>query len=310
MRYLIRKASENEWEDIFQQCEYATYFQSKEWASIWEEYTRGVLSPNPQMITFADGKKALLPFSQRKSLGGLLKHYISSPGGTFGGWLSPDNLTKDHARTLTNILVTKFKKITLRVNPYNELLAYSFQNQGKEDVTHVLHLADGYDSIYKQWSKNKGSMIRKLNRAKRAGVIVRPAETWEHWHEYYSCYASSLKRWGNNATSRYTIELFEIMFKLKSSNIRLWLALHDAKVICGAMCFYARKHAVYWHGAALSESFSLRPVNLLMSEAIKKACDEGYRWFDFNPSGGHAGVQAFKESFKAEPRRCPLVELA
>ena len=29
------------------------------------------------------------------------------------------------------------------------------------------------------------------------------------------------------------------------------------------------------------------------------------RWFDFNPSGGHEGVRAFKKSFDAEAVSCP-----
>ena len=55
--------------------------------------------------------------------------------------------------------------------------------------------------------------------------------------------------------------------------------------------------------------FSIRPRNLLLYEVIKKACEKGYSWFDFNPSAGLKGVKAFKEGFGAEALKCPIVRL-
>jgi lipid II:glycine glycyltransferase (peptidoglycan interpeptide bridge formation enzyme) len=81
----------------------------------------------------------------------------------------------------------------------------------------------------------------------------------------------------------------------------------DKLAIAGALCFYAQKHAVYWHGAALQSHFSLRPVNLLMSEIIRHACEEGHQWFDLNPSGGHPGVKKFKESLGAQALKAPVI---
>jgi lipid II:glycine glycyltransferase (peptidoglycan interpeptide bridge formation enzyme) len=38
---------------------------------------------------------------------------------------------------------------------------------------------------------------------------------------------------------------------------------------------------------------------LLYAQIIRDAHNQGYRYFDFNPSGGHEGVVHFKESFGA-----------
>jgi hypothetical protein len=51
-------------------------------------------------------------------------------------------------------------------------------------------------------------------------------------------------------------------------------------------------------------------MNLLMAEAIRDASLRGYRWFDFNPSGGHAGVQDFKRRFGAIPLAAPVIRTA
>jgi lipid II:glycine glycyltransferase (peptidoglycan interpeptide bridge formation enzyme) len=40
---------------------------------------------------------------------------------------------------------------------------------------------------------------------------------------------------------------------------------------------------------------------------IRHAVEHGYRWFDFNPSGGHEGVQKFKARFGTVPLSCPMI---
>jgi CelD/BcsL family acetyltransferase involved in cellulose biosynthesis len=106
----------------------------------------------------------------------------------------------------------------------------------------------------------------------------------------------------------YGWELFKEMFERYSPDVKLWLAVCYGKIIAGALCFYSKHHVAYWHGAAYSDYFKLRPVNLLMYEAIRHACEQGYSWFDFNPSGGHEGVKAFKRSFGTQEVLCPVVK--
>jgi len=85
------------------------------------------------------------------------------------------------------------------------------------------------------------------------------------------------------------------------------VATLEGSVIAGTLCLYARRHVSYWHGAALEEHIKKRPMNLLLYEAIRHACTGGFRWFDFNPSGGHESVRAFKEGFGVVTRRAPMV---
>jgi lipid II:glycine glycyltransferase (peptidoglycan interpeptide bridge formation enzyme) len=117
------------------------------------------------------------------------------------------------------------------------------------------------------------------------------------WKKYYEVYEDSLLRWGDKASSRYELRLFEEMQRRNSPNIKLWLAAYQEKIIAGALCFYAKKHVVWWHGASLEKHFRLRPNTLIIYEAIKDACERGFSWFDFNPSGGHEGVTSFKKRF-------------
>lgn len=305
--HCIRSASSEEWDNIWRDCDYATYFHSREWAEIWNIYTQDEICPDPRKIEFSDGKHALLPLSFRKRINGMMKEYLSSPAGTFGGWVSTDELSVAHAILLASYLHDACDNLVWRFNPYDPLTSKTGIPYSNVDVTHFLELKGGFDVLHKRWHKNRPSILRKVKKAGKSGVQIRPAALNEDWYSYYKIYQKSLVRWGARASSRYSWELFEEMFKKDSPDIILWLATYENKIIAGAICFYSRRHAVYWHGASLSEYFSLRPVNLLFYEIIRDACDRGCSWFDFNPSGGHEGVKAFKLSFGAEPLSSPVV---
>src|SRR4030095_5310926 len=112
----IRSASPVEWDEIWNLCEYATYYHSRKWAEIWNIYTLGAMRPDPKLVTFEDGKKALLPISCETRNKGLVKNYISSPAGTYGGWISSDRLTLDHAVRLSNFLTNTLGNLYWRIN--------------------------------------------------------------------------------------------------------------------------------------------------------------------------------------------------
>jgi hypothetical protein len=299
----IRSAGPAEWDAIWEGCPYSTYFHSREWAEIWNIYTKGVICPDSKVIEFSDGKKALLPLSLNKSE----NCFLSSPAGTYGGWISTDSLGTEHAALLAKYLTEGTLNLTWRLNPYDKLAFKVGVNTTKSEKTHSLKLSDGFGTVYRKWET--GSIARKVRKARKCGVSVRTASGPKDWNDYYEVYEDSLQRWGTNATSFYSRKLFDEMYRRDSPYIKLWLSVYHNRIIAGALCFYSKTHVVYWHGAALKNYFHLRPVNILMFEAIKQACQEGYIWFDFNPSGMHKGVEEFKKSFGSEVLKCPAIVL-
>lgn len=302
----VSAATADEWDFIWRNCDYATYFHSREWAEIWNIYTNGKICPHPKLVVFSDGSKALIPLSFEKIMNQVIinKVYLSSPGGTFGGWISQDELNIEHAFLLYHFIIENLSNLVWRVNPYDKNISSIKLTTTQEDETNVLNLGCGFEAIYKTWTKGHSSAVRK---ARKEGVSVKLATTLDEWNIYYQVYEESFKRWGNKASSKYEWTIFEEMFKRNSPNIKLWLAIYQDTIVAGALIFYAKQHTVYWHGAALSNYFYVRPVNLLIYEAIKNACESGYTWFDFNPSGKHEGVKAFKKSFGTESLACPVV---
>lgn len=321
-----------EWEAVYRACDYATYFHSPEWVDTWHRFRGDQIKPATKRVVFSDGRRAVLPQASNARGKGLLTTLTTSMEGTFGGWISSDELQLEHALALTDYLLAGTgTNVSWRVSPYSPFAAEVLERvrarsavvdmTGRKrdkllscalawnkplqvpDDTHALDLTPGFKALY----GSQHSITRKAKKARKAGVEIRLAQSEQDWKQYYSVYQSSVERWGNDPGSSYAWELFETIFRLRSPDVKLWVATADSQIVSGALCFYAKRHVVYWHGSSLEKYFELRPVNLLMFEVIQHGCEHGYAWYDFNPSGHMQGVITFKESFGAKPLPCPLV---
>jgi hypothetical protein len=304
----IRPAQPQEWDAIWHQCSYATYFHSREWAEIWSRYKQGDLRPNPLLVLFSDGKEALLPLSCAMWSGGSGKSFVSSADGTYGGWIAVDPIGREHAILMMEFLTTELGHLFWYINPYDALVATTGVDADTHyDETQAIDLERGFDAVYRDWSHQCRNSERK---ARRSGVLVKLAQTEEEWREYYQAYEDSLRRWGDQALSQYEWALFREMFDAHSDHIKLWLATtKEELVVAGVLVCYAKTHAFAWHAAALQDYFALRPFNRLYYEIMRHASETGYRWFDFGPSAGLEGVRRFKKSFGARPLDCAYVDI-
>ncbi len=301
-----RRATRDEWLRAWNDCDHSTFYHSPMWAEIWETATAGKIRPCPLRIQFSNQTSAIITLTFRRHRLGLVKHFSSSQAGTYGGWISETPLDMQQTELLFNLMVERFHRLAWRVNPLDEAAVAAAAAWGQADETQVLDLRDGFEGLLRRWTKGHRSAARK---ARREGVEVRPARGVSEWAEYYSIYMDSVRRWGDRTTLVHPWSLFEAMIDRSPEQIQLWIATMEDRLIAGALTFRSRTHVSYWHGAALESHFHLRPVHWLLHEVIRTACDEGYRWFDFNPSGGLDGVRAFKRGFGTQSLPTPTVSV-
>jgi len=306
----VHPAQPEEWDVIWRQCDYATYFHSQEWAEIVSCYKEGKYLPNPLLVIFSDGKKALLALSctMWECAGTSGQYFLSPVNGIYGGWIAADSLSREHAFLMKEFLTQKLGYLFWQINPFDDLVTATGVDATFNGETLVINLESGFDSVHKDW---KASCRRAERKAVRSNIMVKVADKKEDWREYYRVYEDSFRRWGDQAQDHnIDWKIFqEMLFNRQSSHIKLWLATtKDELIVAGALMFYAKKHVYYFHGAALENYFALRPVNLLFYKIIKDACDKDYRWFDFGRSGSE-GVRRFKRSFGARPMDCKYVDI-
>jgi CelD/BcsL family acetyltransferase involved in cellulose biosynthesis len=302
-------ATIEEWQRVWEACDHATYFQSPEWAQVWESYSEGRVRPRAKRFVFSDGRVAILPLCFERKLGGLLNRYVASPEATYGGWISAEPLNTAHAVLLTKwLLASEGTNLVWRLNPYDPLALSAAQIcdvSGQRDFTHSIRLDADPDTLFKGFKKGTREDIRKAQ--KRGHIEVTPATSVGEWRAYYRVYQDSLQRWGHGPDDGYRWELFDTLRRRQSPNVQLWIARFDGQIVSGELSFYARQQSVSWHAATLKDYLRSGVGKYQSFEIMKDCCARGLRWLDFNPSAGLGGVKELKESFRAQALPAPLV---
>src|SRR5260370_18374936 len=76
----------------------------------------------------------------------------------------------------------------------------------------------------------------------------------------------------------------------------------EKKLLAGSIFLMFGQTVSYTFNGARREDFSLRPNDAILSFAIQKACDAGFRRFDFGEvPDGHARLTEFKSKWGSEP---------
>ena len=291
----IEEATSEQWDTVVNQCDYATFFHSRGWAEIWEEYRNGKVRSVAKYITFNDGVEVLCPIMVQKISRGLLKQYMSGPEWQYGGWLSLHTLNEKHHNAL---LAYSYKlSLIFRQNPFDKSFPTDKVPWNDIDYTQVLDLRQGFDSIRNNWLTEHRSAVRNAERAVKAGVTLEEGITEADWQAYYRIYELAVVRWGDNLKGeKFDWRLYDLILKRRTKNVKLWIVKLDNKIIGGAIRFYQNKHVMSWNKAILRDYAKSYASNLLDYELIKHSCESGYWWYDLDTSAGLEGVIAYKTS--------------
>jgi CelD/BcsL family acetyltransferase involved in cellulose biosynthesis len=303
---LLKGVDKNFWWNVARRCDHATFFHTPLWHQLAAETYR-----NYRDVTlgaeFENGTCAVLPLLETRRRVGLFRYLNSTFAGCYGGLIADDAVSLSEQQQLYEaVLRWNVGQLTVTGSPFaNAQTGRDAFFKKSLDTTYILILDTNFDRVFSKFSQGHRRNTRK---GRRLGVVTRVASTLQEYRNYFKIYEDSLRRWGENVTSRYPWSLFENGYRLAQEHpehLRLWLAELDCKIIAGAWVFYWNRHVVYWHGASCEAYFKYKPANVLFADIIRNACEEQYNYFDFNPSGGHEGVSAFKRSFGAEVRSVP-----
>ncbi len=291
---------ENWWWSVARRCEYATFFHTPLWHRLAVE-TYPHCIDKTMGFELGNGVCGVLPVLETgRRLRGIFRYFTSTFAGCYGdliadGPVSPD----DRDRIYRSFLHRNVGELLVTENPLAPGLGDTLCRSISNDFTHILPLYGGYEALFARFSKGHRSSTSK---GRRAGVRALVASSIGQFGSYYCAYEDSLRRWGSRATSTYPSSLFEGLFRVSREypeQIKLWLAELGGEILAGAVVFYWNHHVVYWHGAGYEKYFEYCPTNVLLASVIQDACTRGFTYFDFNPSGGHEGVERFKSRFGA-----------
>lgn len=171
-------------------------------------------------------------------------------------------------------------------------------------LRHVLALERSPAEVYAGFHRSQ--VQRSIRRAEREGLTVRQATRLQDLVDtFYRLHVRTRRRQGVPVQPR---RFFRMLWgSTISTGLGSVLIVEiSAQPIAAAVFLAWNGTVIYKFGASEASAWSLRPNHLLFWHAIRTACEQGYRWFDFGRTDvGQEGLRNFKLSWGAAEE--PLV---
>jgi len=159
----------------------------------------------------------------------------------------------------------------------------------------AVDLTQSEEAVWRGFNRGNRSNI---NKAKRAGLVVEEREDEAAWQTFLALYRETMER--NQAREWYYFpdRFFQELRQGLGSKLRLLCAVHEGRIVAAATYLCVGPVCHYFLAGSSREAFALRPNNLLMSQAIFWAREQGFRFF--NLGGQHSpqdNLGRFKSAF-------------
>ena len=175
---------------------------------------------------------------------------------------------------------------------------------GPAALRHVLALDRNHAEVYAGFHRSQ--VQRNIRRAEREGLTVRRATRPQDLVDtFYRLHLRTRQRQGVPVQPR---RFFRLLWDntISTGLGSVLIVEASAQPIAAAVFLAWNGTVIYKFGASDAAFWSLRPNHLLFWHAIRVACEQGYRWFDFGRTDvGQAGLRDFKLSWGATEE--PLV---
>lgn len=163
-------------------------------------------------------------------------------------------------------------------------------------VRHELALPADPDEAERNASK---SLRRGVTKARREGLRAERRTDAEALDAFYRLHLRTRQRLGVPTQPKRFIGRFEDLFAAGLGAV--WLVLDGDEPVAAAVFLTHGDTVTYKYGASAAEALPKRPNNLLMLEAIRWSCSQGYDKFDFGRTDlDNDGLRRFKCSWGAE----------
>ena len=172
--------------------------------------------------------------------------------------------------------------------------------------TYVLSLPECLDRLKFGNARSRHRAHWSVKRAKELGLAVRSAETESDLYIWYRLYLDTMRR---NVVPPRSFKFFLSLWRnlQKSGALRLLLAEQQRDngtvIVAGSIFLSMGNGASYAFTGCLTKNLCTHANDLILWEAIRQACREGYRFLDFGEvPEEHPQLVRFKTKWGAQPR--------
>lgn len=228
------------------------------------------------------------------------KRIVSVPFSDYGGPLcSNEKKEKEFITQIIDLYGKKAKYIEIRceLNSGSCTICHDYYKR------HVLELALDPDEIKKKI--NKKTIMYSIRKAKKNGVEIKEDNTINGVKEFYKLNEKTRTKHGvPSQPFNYFIKLYHNMIQNELAYV---LLAYDNKKVIAASIFFKFKKTIHYKYNASDPKYirEKNPNHLLTWIAIKNACLDGYRYFDFGrTSPDNSGLMRYKEMWGAKTICC------
>ena len=116
---------------------------------------------------------------------------------------------------------------------------------------------------------------------------------------FFSAYSASLHRLGTPVFSK---KYFRILKEVFADDCELMIIVKEGRTVSGVMSFYFRDEVSPYYGGGTGEARDLAGNDFMYWELMRRACERGYKIFDFGRSKYNTGSFDFKKNWGFEPQ--------
>jgi FemAB-related protein (PEP-CTERM system-associated) len=285
---ILDDARAADWDAFVETCPEATFFHRAGWRQVLEQ---SLGHRAHYLYAQRDGRiVGVLPLGHVKSFlfGNAL---ISVPFCVYGGVASGD---ADAERALTDAACRLAERLEV---DYLELRNLKPRNPAwprKDDLYVTFRKAIDPDVEQNMLAipRKQRAMVRKGIKFELAGQVDADVG------RFFPIYADSVRRLGTPVFARRYFETLKTVF---GDDCEVLTVSRDGEPVSSVLSFYFRDEVLPYYGGGTEKSREVAGYDFLYWDLMRRACERGYRVFDYGRSKQGTGSFSFKKNWGFTP---------
>lgn len=141
--------------------------------------------------------------------------------------------------------------------------------------------------------RKQRAMVRKGIKAGLQGEIDQDVD------RFFSAYSTSVHRLGTPVFSK---KLFHVLKRTFGDDCEILTITREGRIVSSVMSFYFRDEVLPYYGGGTVEAREVAGNDFMYWELMRRACERGYKVFDFGRSKLGTGAYDFKKNWGFEPQ--------
>ena len=300
---IVSEGDAEEWDRLVDSSPHGTIFHTWKWLKIAEKHTNLKLYP---IINYKGTEPiGIIPLFYKKKI---IKMVFSPPPYAAIPYLGPvlkdyDKLKEDKRlsflsdlqREIDNFIFSELKANYVSISlPPGMLDCRPFIWTGYQInpfFNYIFDLSKGPEHI---WAQFKKRLRQDIERAKRKEIYVEEGSK----DELYFIYNAIVERYKRQNRAVYMPKsyLSDLYDKFYPNNLRIFVAKYENEPVGGLVALCYKNKISFWIGSAKSNVEGVSPNDLAHWEAIKWACEQGFKYCEEIGAGTERLVQ-FKAKY-------------